>query len=156
MSRSSGSNFGGPGFKSRPENWLSWLRFFVIFLSPCKKMAGQCIKLNHHRFLPHLFPIYYSQTILFLTLYRPDPSYWKYDYINQESKHQGYVYLFNLKNKTFLVNSTVESGFLQPCSRQCNVEVKNAVNPNSVPPVWLRDSMLRIGKISSLFLLLVR
>jgi hypothetical protein len=31
---------GGPGFKSRPGDRLYWLRFFVVFLSPSRKMPG--------------------------------------------------------------------------------------------------------------------
>jgi hypothetical protein len=28
----------GPEFKFRPRDWLSWLRFFVVFLSPSRQM----------------------------------------------------------------------------------------------------------------------
>jgi hypothetical protein len=30
----------GPGFKSRPGYRLSWLRVFVVFLSPSRRMPG--------------------------------------------------------------------------------------------------------------------
>jgi hypothetical protein len=32
---------GWPGFKSRPEDRLFWLRFFVVFLSPFGPVSGQ-------------------------------------------------------------------------------------------------------------------
>jgi hypothetical protein len=35
-----GSCSGGPGFKSWPEDWLSWLRVFVVFLSPFSQNPG--------------------------------------------------------------------------------------------------------------------
>jgi hypothetical protein len=46
---------GGPGFKSLPEDRLSWLKFFVVLLSPYKQMTGQYFKLIHDRFLPYPF-----------------------------------------------------------------------------------------------------
>jgi hypothetical protein len=36
----SASYSGGPGFKSRSRDRPSWLRYFVIFLSPSKRMSG--------------------------------------------------------------------------------------------------------------------
>jgi hypothetical protein len=48
---------GGPRFKSRPGNRLSWLRFFVVFLSPSRQMPGQYLKLGHDLSLPHPFQL---------------------------------------------------------------------------------------------------
>jgi hypothetical protein len=31
---------GRPGFKSRPWDWLYWLKCFVVFLSPSRQMPG--------------------------------------------------------------------------------------------------------------------
>jgi hypothetical protein len=44
---------GGPGFKSCPGDWLSWLDFFVVFFSHPRQIPGHYLKLNHDRFLPH-------------------------------------------------------------------------------------------------------
>jgi hypothetical protein len=30
----------GPGFKYRPRHRLSWLKFFVVFVSPCRRIPG--------------------------------------------------------------------------------------------------------------------
>jgi hypothetical protein len=49
-----------PGFKSRPGDRLSWLRFLVIFLSPYSQ--DNTLKSQHNRFLPNciLFGIHLS------------------------------------------------------------------------------------------------
>jgi hypothetical protein len=46
---------GGPAFKSRPQVWLSDLRFLVAFLSPSRLMPGYYLKLGHDRFVPNPF-----------------------------------------------------------------------------------------------------
>jgi hypothetical protein len=55
---------GGPGFKRRPGDRLSWLRVFVVFLSPSRPTRESALKLGHDRFLPkpfqyviHLLPL---------------------------------------------------------------------------------------------------
>jgi hypothetical protein len=45
---------GGPWFKSRPGDRLSWLRFF-IFLSPSRQMPAYYLEISHDRFLPNPF-----------------------------------------------------------------------------------------------------
>jgi hypothetical protein len=54
---------GCPGFKSRPREWLSWLKFFVVFLSPsCQEST-----LNWVTALPSTsFPIHHSCIIVSL------------------------------------------------------------------------------------------
>jgi hypothetical protein len=49
------SNSEGPGFKSRSGSRLSWVRFLVIFLSLSREMAGYCLKIGYHCFLPNPF-----------------------------------------------------------------------------------------------------
>jgi hypothetical protein len=66
---------GGPGFKSRPGDRLSWLRYFVVFLSSSKQMQGSTSKLGYDHFLPHPF-----QFIIHLSSYHSlqySLSYWK-------------------------------------------------------------------------------
>jgi hypothetical protein len=46
---------GGLRIKSRPGFWLFLLRFFVYFLGASRQIPKQCLKLDHNRFLPHLF-----------------------------------------------------------------------------------------------------
>jgi hypothetical protein len=46
-------DFGGPGFKFRPGDLLSWLRFFVVFLSLSGKMPVWEFKSTHKPFLPY-------------------------------------------------------------------------------------------------------
>jgi hypothetical protein len=46
---------GGPRFKCRPGNRLSWLRVLVVFLSLSRQIPGQYLKLGQDRFLPHHF-----------------------------------------------------------------------------------------------------
>jgi hypothetical protein len=41
---------GGPGSKSRREDWLSGMRFFVVFLSPSRQMLGCHLKLEQRAF----------------------------------------------------------------------------------------------------------
>jgi hypothetical protein len=42
-------------FDSRPDNRLSRLRMFVVFLSSWSEMPERCLKSGHDRFLPHTF-----------------------------------------------------------------------------------------------------
>jgi hypothetical protein len=51
---------GGPGFSSQPGDRLSWLSFFVIFLSFSKRMSGWYLKINN-RFLPNSFHCHHSR-----------------------------------------------------------------------------------------------
>jgi hypothetical protein len=46
---------GGPRFKCRPGDRLSWLRVLVLFLSLSRQIPGQYLKLGQDRFLPHHF-----------------------------------------------------------------------------------------------------
>jgi hypothetical protein len=46
------SHSGAPELKSRPEDRLSWLRVFVLFLSNARQTPGQHFNLGHDRFLP--------------------------------------------------------------------------------------------------------
>jgi hypothetical protein len=49
---------GGTGFKYLSEEWLSWLRFFMVFLSPSTEMLQYYVKLGHEHFLRYsFFPI---------------------------------------------------------------------------------------------------
>jgi hypothetical protein len=43
----------GPRLKSRRSGRLSWLKFFVVFISPSKEIPLQYLKLGHDRFLPY-------------------------------------------------------------------------------------------------------
>jgi hypothetical protein len=36
-----------------PGHRLTWLRFYVIFLSHCRQIRGQCLNLGHDSFLSH-------------------------------------------------------------------------------------------------------
>jgi hypothetical protein len=44
---------GGLWTKSWASNWLSWPRFFTVFLSPSRQILEQYLKLGHAYFLPH-------------------------------------------------------------------------------------------------------
>jgi hypothetical protein len=63
-------------FKSRPADRLSWLRLFVFFLSPSRKISGYYLKLGHHRFLLNSYQFIIRLSI-HLTL--QSLSYWKSD-----------------------------------------------------------------------------
>jgi hypothetical protein len=45
----------GPEFKSWPRDQLSWLRLFMVFLSPSRQMSGLYLNLGHDHFFPHSF-----------------------------------------------------------------------------------------------------
>jgi hypothetical protein len=49
---------GGGVFESRTGNWLSRLKYFVVFLSRPRKMPRYHLKLGHGRFLPHPFQLF--------------------------------------------------------------------------------------------------
>jgi hypothetical protein len=46
---------GGPGFKSRPEDRLSWLTFAWFSSIRSGEYRGSTLKLGHDRFLPNHF-----------------------------------------------------------------------------------------------------
>lgn len=50
-------NSGGPEFRPWPTDRLSWLRFYIVFLSPSRHILRQRLKLQHDHFLPHPFQI---------------------------------------------------------------------------------------------------
>jgi len=56
------SYFGSPEFKSWPGGRLSWLRFFVDFLSTFRQMTRKNLKIGHEPFfsLPFQFIIHRS------------------------------------------------------------------------------------------------
>jgi hypothetical protein len=63
---------GGPGFNSQPGDRLSWLRVFVVFLSPSRRIPGYQLKIrprplpsNSFRFIIHLLP--YHSTLYSLS-----------------------------------------------------------------------------------------
>jgi hypothetical protein len=55
MVRIPASYSGGPGFKSRPGDRLSWVRTFVVLRRPSRQIPGEYLKLSHDHFLPHPF-----------------------------------------------------------------------------------------------------
>jgi hypothetical protein len=44
-----------PSFKSRPGNWLFWLKLFAAFLSHSRYIPGYCLRLGEDRFTLHPF-----------------------------------------------------------------------------------------------------
>jgi hypothetical protein len=66
---------GGPGFKSWPGDQLSWLQFFMVFLSPSMIMLGYYLKLGHNCFHPHTFQFVVHISPFHFTLH--SPSDWK-------------------------------------------------------------------------------
>jgi hypothetical protein len=77
---SSASYSGGPGFKSRPEYHLSWLRPFVVFPSTSMKILRKYLKIRPWPLTSTFFLIYWvtekaslnEQQTLYLWL-RPSP-----------------------------------------------------------------------------------
>jgi hypothetical protein len=67
---------GGPVFKSRPGDLLSWLRVFVVFLSPPGKYRDGTLKLGCHRFLPRHFQ-FIVHISSFIRRYTYSPCYWE-------------------------------------------------------------------------------
>jgi hypothetical protein len=52
--------------KSRPNDRLSWLRVFVVFISPFKRCRDSTLKLGQIHFIIHLSP-FHSNYIVFVT-----------------------------------------------------------------------------------------
>jgi hypothetical protein len=52
---------GGPRFNFQPRGQLSWLRYFVIFLSPCRQILGKYLEYGPLLLLSASFPILHSQ-----------------------------------------------------------------------------------------------
>jgi hypothetical protein len=52
-----------------------WLKFFVVFISPCRQILELYLQLGHGRFLPNLFQFIIHISTLHSTLYIL--SYWK-------------------------------------------------------------------------------
>jgi hypothetical protein len=72
---------GNPGFKSRPGDWLSWMRVFVLSSVPPGECRNSTLKLGHDRFLPSRF-----QFIIHLLLFHSTPyslSYWKISFLSK-------------------------------------------------------------------------
>jgi hypothetical protein len=54
----------GLGFKSRPEDRLSWLRVFVVFPSPSKRIIWQYLKISPRPLSYKSFPNHYCHTFI--------------------------------------------------------------------------------------------
>jgi hypothetical protein len=59
----------GPGFKSRPGGWLSWLRVSWFSSIALGKFRDGYLKLSHDRFLPRPFQFFIHSSPLHSTLY---------------------------------------------------------------------------------------
>jgi hypothetical protein len=66
---------GGPGFKSRPGDRLSWLRFLCFSSIPPGECRDSTSTLGHDRFLPNPFQFTIHSSAFHSTPY--SQSYWK-------------------------------------------------------------------------------
>lgn len=58
-------------FKSRPGDKLSWLRYFVVFLSPSRKIIRCILNFSHSNFFPNNFQLTIHLSSHYSMLYIP-------------------------------------------------------------------------------------